>query len=262
MGNTVVSHSSIRTQNPIVLVHGIGVRPTYGPVKYFFKFSELLERERIPFLEVKLSPWRSFPERAKQLRDQILARFPHSKVNLIAHSMGGLDSRYLISQLSFGEHVSSLTTIGTPHGGTPIASLALKPYPSPERGILRLLFRKLGFPHEALEKLTPEFARDELPRLCPDDPSVRYYSTTSSIPRRKLHSRSLPLFWPTQPLIQKTEGENDGMISVESSQHGESLAVFSGDHYAQIGQFLGHSRGLDYPALYQMILRKLRKDGH
>lgn len=47
-----------------------------------------------------------------------------SRLNIIAHSMGGLDARYYaISWLGLAERVASLTTIGIPHLGTPLADL-------------------------------------------------------------------------------------------------------------------------------------------
>src|SRR4030095_5497233 len=48
------------------------------------------------------------------------------KIHLVAHSMGGLDSRYMISKLGMAEQVLSLTTIGTPHHGSPIADIVVK----------------------------------------------------------------------------------------------------------------------------------------
>jgi triacylglycerol esterase/lipase EstA (alpha/beta hydrolase family) len=59
------------------------------------------------------------------------------KFHLIAHSMGGLDSRYLIAQLesagrergdppgSASNRIASLTTVGSPHRGSPIADMVL-----------------------------------------------------------------------------------------------------------------------------------------
>jgi triacylglycerol lipase len=41
---------------------------------------------------------------------------------LIAHSMGGLDSRFMLSPANLDHlaaHVASLTTISTPHHGSP-----------------------------------------------------------------------------------------------------------------------------------------------
>src|SRR5262249_40078789 len=47
------------------------------------------------------------------------------KVHLIAHSMGGLDSRYMISRLGMADRILSLTTLGTPHQGTSLADLGV-----------------------------------------------------------------------------------------------------------------------------------------
>ncbi len=56
--------------------------------------------------------------------DQVLAATGLPQVHIIAHSMGGLDARYMISSLGYSDRVASLTTISTPHQGTPLADLA------------------------------------------------------------------------------------------------------------------------------------------
>ena len=43
--------------------------------------------------------------------------------------MGGLDSRYLVSKMGWGDRVASLTTISTPHRGSNIADVLLKVIP-------------------------------------------------------------------------------------------------------------------------------------
>ena len=48
---------------------------------------------------------------------QIIQKTGCEKVNIIAHSKGGLESRYAISQLGLSPYVASLTTINTPHHG-------------------------------------------------------------------------------------------------------------------------------------------------
>lgn len=48
------------------------------------------------------------------------------KFHIIAHSMGGLDSRYLITHLGGSHRIASLTTIATPHFGSPIADVVHK----------------------------------------------------------------------------------------------------------------------------------------
>jgi triacylglycerol lipase len=256
------SSDSIRVRHPIILIHGIGARPNYGPVPYFYGLPEILSKQRIPHYSVNLPAWRSFLNRSEELKKQIEKKFPEGKVNLIGHSMGGLDARYLISKLGFHDRVESLTTIGTPHHGTSLAEIALAPVGGRERTWVRRFFGALGYPVEALDKLTPQFCREQLGKDGAAHPDVAYYSTTSAIPKQDYRKRSLPIFWLSNKMIRKAEGENDGMISVDSARFGEELAVFPGDHYAQIGQIVGRSRGLDYPALYSMILRNLARRGH
>ena len=54
----------------------------------------------------------------RQMLKEQIRRWTSEPVNLIAHSMGGLDARYLISRLGMADQVRSLTTISTPHRGS------------------------------------------------------------------------------------------------------------------------------------------------
>ena len=47
----------------------------------------------------------------------------------------------------------------------------------------------------------------------------------------------------------------------ESAKWGEHICTYVGDHYAQIGQILGRSRGLDFMAFYHEIFGHLKKQG-
>ena len=90
----------------------------------------------------------SIEERATVLCGLIEKRFPGREVNLIGHSMGGLDCRYLISQIPHSERtfvVKSLTTIATPHLGSSFADFLLEDVIGLERaeGILGSV-RSLG----------------------------------------------------------------------------------------------------------------------
>ena len=66
-------------------------------------------------------------ERAPRLAQQILERFPKGDIHVIAHSMGGLDTRYLLAKklLGLDQRIKSLSTISTPHRGSPVADLLL-----------------------------------------------------------------------------------------------------------------------------------------
>src|SRR5262245_20287703 len=68
----------------------------------------------------------SSDERAQELADRIdAAQFPDGPIHIIAHSMAGMDSRHLIAANHHGlsDRIASLTTLATPHHGSPIADL-------------------------------------------------------------------------------------------------------------------------------------------
>src|ERR1043166_1179970 len=72
--------------------------------------------------------------RATDLAKEIDAAFKTGPIHIVAHSMAGLDSRYLLSHNLFGlaapGRVATLSTISTPHHGTPVADLLAGPTPS------------------------------------------------------------------------------------------------------------------------------------
>jgi triacylglycerol lipase len=53
-----------------------------------------------------------------------ISDFHESEVDIIAHSMGGLDSRWAIEKQGADQYVDDLITLGTPHQGTYAAYLA------------------------------------------------------------------------------------------------------------------------------------------
>jgi triacylglycerol lipase len=116
----------------VVLVHGFPGFTRIGPIEYFHGVQAHLEGmfPGLRVMEAALSPVGTVPERAGQLAGLLPTG---EKVHIIAHSGGGLDARYLVSKphgLGRTDLVASITTIGTPHGGTPLADAA--------HGVLRL----------------------------------------------------------------------------------------------------------------------------
>src|SRR5436190_23024830 len=111
-----------RLRAPIVLVHGLlGFgRVRIGPwviATYFRGLPEALEQAGNRVLVPSLSMTGGVAERARQLKAYLDREAPNEPVHLFGHSMGGLDSRYLITHLGMSDCVLSLTTLGTPHRG-------------------------------------------------------------------------------------------------------------------------------------------------
>src|SRR5437660_11936146 len=91
-------------RSPIVLVHGLlGYdRLQVGGwtlSRYFSDIPEYLSAAGNRILVARVHPTGSIAHRAGQLKAFLDQEVPHDPVHIFAHSMGGLDSRYLISRL-------------------------------------------------------------------------------------------------------------------------------------------------------------------
>lgn len=220
--------------NPIVLVHGlfgfqrIGLGP-WTLTHYFRGIAEALRNQGNRVHVPALSPVGKVERRASQLLEFLKATVGDEPVHLFSHSMGGLDSRYLITRLEEHKRVLTLTTLGTPHRGTVIADSGVGLIPGWKW--VRSSLRKVGFHPETIEELTRE-AMAKFNEATPDVAAVRYRSVAGDFLPQWKHRLAL---WPhrflTMPLLQTHEGPNDGLVSVASARWGESEETWKGDHF-------------------------------
>src|SRR5215813_10480840 len=112
-----------KTRYPIVLAHGLsGFRQLFGVVDYFFGIPSDLQSGGAQVFVTQVSAVGSAEERGEQLLQQIefiAASTGAGKVNLIGHSQGGLDARYVMAVRP--DLIASLTTVATPHLGADLA---------------------------------------------------------------------------------------------------------------------------------------------
>jgi triacylglycerol lipase len=238
---------------PVVLIHGLygfdrigvpGVR-----VEYFRGIAAHLATLGCHAHAVRLPRAQSVPARAERLV-QAIAELPHERIDLIAHSLGGLDARYALAHLGLARRVRSLVTIGTPHRGTPLADVVLKGPIGWAHGVLRAL----GLPTEAIAWLGTE-ALERFNREVRDAPGVRYACVVGGI-RRAETPVSLPLV-PAHAFLRRASGANDGLVPVSSQYWGETLAEIEADHFAQIGWRVGARASFDALGLYAFIVARL-----
>ncbi|KAI8801299.1 Alpha/Beta hydrolase protein [Cladochytrium replicatum] len=110
---------------PVVLCHGLFGYDVIGPDKipflqihYWSGVAEALRDLGCTVYIPAVPSVGSIPNRAAHLH-RWLERNVSGDVNLIGHSMGGLDCRYVVSRLGSTKYtVKSLTTIATPHRGS------------------------------------------------------------------------------------------------------------------------------------------------
>jgi len=115
--------SYTKTRYPIVLAHGMaGFDSLFGLVDYWYGVENALEDGGANVFVTEVSQFNSTAVRGEQLLDQvedIVAITGKAKVNLIGHSHGGLDVRYVAAVRP--ALVASVTSVGSPHKGAALA---------------------------------------------------------------------------------------------------------------------------------------------
>lgn len=267
------------TRYPIVLMHGFAASGMFAGTDYFYEVRDTLEAQGYLVRNPTVSPFSSSQDRAIEwaaLIDGYFAEGLGRKFNLIAHSQGGLDARYLVGGLGYGDRVASIDMIGTPNHGTVIADVLGGTITD---GIVdpaivdagAAIFATLygmddsGSLAGAIDALTTAQVT-ALNADSPDDPNV-YYSSWAGISCLNLDSACRaehgdetiefamePLF-----LIAYAYGlQNDGMVPVESAPWGEYMGELDADHADEIGAFSDENNpAFDHLMFYQSEAERL-----
>jgi triacylglycerol lipase len=116
-----------QTKYPILMVHGVFFRDSKF-FNYWGRIPAALEENGAQIFYGNHPSAASVAHSAAVLKErilQVLSQTGAQKVNIIAHSKGGLDCRYAIANLGLEDKVASLTTINTPHRGCLFADYLL-----------------------------------------------------------------------------------------------------------------------------------------
>jgi triacylglycerol esterase/lipase EstA (alpha/beta hydrolase family) len=197
----------------------------------------------------------------------------NTEVNFLAHSMGGLDCRHLITHISPQQYRPiSLTTLSTPHRGssfmdfcrdylglgrispqksttskssteafveptdTDTKAKQIQAQTSLSSTILThtLLAKTLDTP--AYANLTTSFLQNTFNPMTPDSSDVEYYSFGAVIPKQD-DDGGLPIWHPLylpHKVVTEREGrENDGLVSVKSARWGKFVGKLACDHWVR-----------------------------
>ncbi len=263
------------TRFPILFVHGWTGFSAIGPVDYFYGVRDDLEPLGYPLRFPVLDPYNSHVVRAAQLAsaiDDALIELRARKVDIVAHSQGGLDSRYLISSLGYGDRVAALTTVATPHRGTPLADIALGLQPGPSATALAFLLETIGatggFDSDAqasFESLSEAFVQGTFNPQNPNDARVDYQSWMGRTCLSVATCGDVvdaPILTGYQ-ILTSVSGDNDGVVPVASAPWGEYHGTVPADHFDEVGQIAGAtSPAFDHLAFYRARARDLRDAAH
>jgi len=253
---------------PLVLVHGIAAKDNG---LFWGRIPERLKNAGVNVFLGNTDSWGSVENNAFLLKDtvdKVLSECHVDKVNLIAHSKGGIDSRFLISTLGYAPKVASLSTISTPHAGSELVDFIInkryihtKLAKNITYSLVKLYGDKSPDPYKVLEDLATENMIDFNQKNI-DDRSV-YYSSYYSVMKNKFDDLS-HLF--TYRVIKKAAGLNDGIVSMSSSKWGRIHTVINGknggiSHSEIIDIKRKKISGIEIPDEYLKIVYKLADSG-
>lgn len=270
--NERVESQICATKYPLIMVHGIGFRDLKY-INYWGRIPKQLIKNGSKVYYGNQEAWGTVEDNANDIKEKIFEILKENnckKVNIIAHSKGGLDARYMISELEMGEYVASLTTISTPHKGSGLLDILCKLPDSAYRKLCRVIdkyFGKLGDKnpdaYTASRQLAPTYAKEFNEKIV--DVQNIYYQSYASVMRG--FSSHLLLCIPYL-MMKPVEGENDGLVGIESAKWGEFKGVIRNKHHRGIshGDMIDLKRedykGFDVVEKYVEIVSELKEMGY
>ncbi len=258
---------------PVLLVHGAFFRDAKWSA-YWGGIPEALGQSRVqvffggqPSAQPVEDSARFLAERIRTITEETGCQ----KVNVIAHSKGGLDMRWAIAHCGVAERVASLTTVSTPHRGCRYVDHLLQKLPAWLVGLI-------AAGYNGLMGLLGEPACDFLG-------AVKALSSAECLPRDKalglpqgVVCRSVGSCLPagraargllrmTHSLVQRHDGQNDGLVGTHSMQWGSSFHLLEPkgrrgiSHWDATDLHRESLSGFDVPAYYVRLAADLQKQG-
>ncbi|KAF8538387.1 Alpha/Beta hydrolase protein [Trichophaea hybrida] len=246
-------------------------------IEYWHGISDCLQAGGVEVIVSAVPPTSSIDQRAEALAEGIREALGEGtrkagavgrSVNLIGHSMVGIDARYMISKLKPTDFkVLSLTTVATPHHGSSFADYMIDRIGSNNLPRIYGILNRVGLQTGAFSQLTTSYMNDVFNVQVPNDPTVSYFSYGSYC--------NPPIYsiWRVpHNIILEREGPNDGLVSVKSSRWGTYEGTLVGVNHLGIinwvnrieyayGQIMGKKRNFNALAFYCGITDKLAEKG-
>lgn len=262
-----------KTKYPLLMVHGVFFRD-FRYLNYWGRIPKELKKNGAAIYlgeQQSAAAVRDSAQELAQKIEQIITETGCEKVNIIAHSKGGLDSRYAVSRLGMDQYVASLTTVNTPHKGCLFADNLLAR--TPEK-VLNGIAKKYNAALKKLGDQNPDFVaavKDLTAKSCktlneeaPDIETVHYQSVASKM--NKWTSGKFPMNL-SHILVRPFDGENDGLVSIDSARWGSHCRVVTvkGNRGISHGDMIDLNRedidGFDVREMYVDIVKGLKAMG-
>jgi triacylglycerol lipase len=262
----------VHLKYPVLICHGYGALAGLLKPSPLYDIALIMREHNVPTfapnivtyakIEIRAARWMRLIHKVKKITEA-------DKLNIVAHSMGGLDMRYALSKLDATPHVASLTTISTPHRGTSLSELALST-PNRIRDKIGDFLEWMGdrvVPNDesdaigAARQLTRAYITEEFNPVISDVPGIPYYSYSAAVGKGTKQPVKVISRYQNNYIFEQ-EGLNDGMVSVKSAKWGEHIKTLNLSHLEQMNLRVRDGRKSLVRAFCLDILEMLQEKGH
>ena len=265
--------SLCKTKYPIVFVHGIFFRDN-KIFNYWGRIPNTLKSHGATVYYGQHQSALTIKESARELSHRIkliVERSGCEKVNIVAHSKGGLDCRYAISEFGLAPYVASLTTINTPHRGCIFAEKLL--YATPDK-VKNKIAKAYNTTLSVLGDETPDFLaaiEDLTASSCeklnkqltfPQDIYTQSVGSVMTHPKKGKFPLNISYRY-----VKNFDGENDGLVGEGSFAWGEKYTLLrtNGKRGISHGDMIDLNRenikDFDVRDFYTKLISELREKG-
>lgn len=221
------------TKYPLLMVHGVFFRDS-AKFNYWGRVPKELENNGARIFYGEHQSADSIENSAAELAERIqriIRETDCGKVNIIAHSKGGLDCRYAINKYNLEKYVASLTTINTPHKGCKFADYILNKAPETFKNKLADTYnstlRRIGDVNPDFLAAVSDLASEravEFDSMLPLPVGVFCQSTGSKLNNAVGGKFPLNLSYN---FVKNFDGFNDGLVGEQSFKWGENFMFLS-----------------------------------
>lgn len=257
---------------PVLLCHGYGAITALSKPSPLYDAAMMMRTHNVLAFAPNIVPYAQIETRAESwgiLIRQLLNELQCPKLNIVAHSMGGLDIRYAISKLNTASAIESLTTVSTPHHGTSLAELVLGA-PQTIRNKIAGFLDWMGdyvYPDTkndstaSVRQLTREYVTSQFNPSVPDVDEVSYYSYSAAVGKGTDEPIQVLARYQNN-YIHQAEGLNDGMVSVQSAKWGTHIKTGNISHLEQLNFSTRDDRKPLFKAFWLDVIKMLQTNGH
>jgi triacylglycerol lipase len=253
---------------PVVLVHGIIAHDRGGIINFWGRIPKKLQENNIKVFFGNTDSWGGYESNAEILKatiDKKLDETKSEKVNIIAHSKGGIYSLYLIWKYNYGDKVASLTTISTPHHGAEIADLIYSQqivHSQNSRNALMIFGKMYGDVNPDLFNVNYQLTTEKMKEFNENigmDHRV-YYQSIYTLMKNPFDDL---MFFHSYLYIRSINGDNDGIVSEYSARWSDNIIKIEGGiSHAEIIDYKKRKiSGINILDIYMKIVNELSEKG-